>query len=179
MTPALELAARFWAKVDRSSVDGCWLWHGASRGVGYGAIKINGKVRDAHRVAYELTRGEIPAGLFVCHRCDVRRCVNPAHLFLGTVHENNGDMAAKGRRVSPEVQRQRALERRERGAVWGQKLTPEAAERIRELAAAGVSRQEIAASFGVTRSHVTRILRGRRWGCARVAFEQLASGAAS
>ncbi len=89
---------RFWAKVNKNAANGCWLWAGAVDDMGRGAF--NGKTRKAHRAAWEFSHGSIPAGLCVCHRCDVPLCCNPAHLFLGTHQENMDDMGRKGRRVS-------------------------------------------------------------------------------
>jgi hypothetical protein len=71
---------------------GCWLWEGYVRS-GYG--RLRGK--SVHRLAWEEVNGPIPAGLSICHRCDVRLCCNPEHLFLGTNADNNRDMSAKGR----------------------------------------------------------------------------------
>ena len=97
--PAAPLAERFWAKVARGSTSECWLWLGGISSTGYGSIKRSGGARiTAHRASWELHRGPVPDGLWVLHRCDVRRCVNPAHLFLGTRLDNIRDMDAKGRR---------------------------------------------------------------------------------
>jgi hypothetical protein len=90
---------RFWAYVNKT--DTCWLWAGPTfRSSGYGRFNINREHLAAHRVAWELTNGPIPAGLFACHHCDVRQCVRPDHLFLGTQADNVRDMFVKGRNPS-------------------------------------------------------------------------------
>jgi len=81
---------------------GCWLWEGAQNNRGYGYIGLSGAKGGnvlAHRSMWELTNGPIPDGLWVLHRCDVRICCNPDHLFLGTPLDNMRDMHAKGRFV--------------------------------------------------------------------------------
>jgi hypothetical protein len=77
---------RFWTKVEKT--EGCWNWTAAKYPTGYGQIRIDGSAHSAHRVAYELTKGPIPDGLFVDHICHNRACVNPKHLRLATAKQN-------------------------------------------------------------------------------------------
>ena len=91
------LEERFWAKVDKDGPNRCWDWTACTSSSGYGQIKVDGKMKLAHRVSYELHNGPIPEGLCVLHKCDRPRCVNPDCLFLGTHSENMIDMKEKGR----------------------------------------------------------------------------------
>lgn len=81
--------------------NGCWLWQGATAPNGYGSTTHKDKQISAHRLSYIAFKGEIPDGMYVCHKCDVRNCVNPDHLFLGTHSDNMQDMVNKGRHPGP------------------------------------------------------------------------------
>jgi hypothetical protein len=129
----------------------CWDWVGATVG-GYGAINIAGKTRRVPRIAYEAWRGPIPAGLFVCHTCDNRRCFCPDHLFLGTNKDNVRDCISKGRFRLGRGSRQRCA-----------KLTEADIPAIRELLAAGNSQREVAKQYGVTQATISPIAIGRTW----------------
>lgn len=145
------LAERFWERVDTSG--DCWLWTGTGRGNGYGGLSVNGKNRSAHRIAWELTNGAIPDGLFVCHRCDNPACVRPEHLFLGTPRANIQDMMAKGRARFGDAPpgKGRAT------------LTPESVREVRRLATQGQSQRALARRYGVRSSAIYKLLHGITW----------------
>lgn len=94
-----KVAARFWAKVSRGHPSECWEWLGCLADPGYGRLSIDGKLRGAHRVSWELTRGPIPDGFQIDHRCFNTACVNPDHLEPVTPKVNSsrssaGDLSA-------------------------------------------------------------------------------------
>lgn len=143
------------------SEDGCWLWKAGRNARGrYGCLKIDGVSVSAHRHSFELYKGEIPAGLFVCHRCDVTLCVNPEHLFLGTAKQNFDDMIGK-KRGSPEF-----LIKAEQGeSNCNAKLTDQQVIEIRRLRHGGATYRTIKARFGIkSNGHVRNIITGKLWG---------------
>jgi hypothetical protein len=158
---------RFWAKVDRGADDGgCWIWTGGRFSGEYGRFKADRRDLKAHRVAYELARGSIPAGMFVCHRCDNPPCVNPAHLFIGTNTDNMADMRAKRRQaIGPRNWARRNPERLPRGADNERaKLDDAKVLEIRARYNRGEATQtQLAAEYGVRQTCISGIVRGRAW----------------
>lgn len=162
--------AAFWDRTIPEPNMGCWLWLGAFWELGgYGQVRRDGRVRAAHRLAYELAVGPIPDGLLVCHRCDVRACVNPGHLFLGTYQDNMDDMARKGRKVVLRGDRNGMRKHPERAhRFWGEsgpnaKLKEAEVREIRRRLRAGERQPVLAADFGVSRSNISRINTGDLW----------------
>jgi hypothetical protein len=88
---------RFMAKVQVNIVTGCWEWIGARNNHEQGQFVVEHKKVLAYRFSWELHRGKIPEGMYVCHKCDNPPCVNPDHLFLGTQSDNIRDCVSKGR----------------------------------------------------------------------------------
>lgn len=125
----------------------CILWAGAKSSAGYGARRVAGVMYGAHRWAYMQEFGPIAAGLWVLHKCDVRACVNPAHLFLGTNKENMQDKCNKGRQA--------------RGEKDGNAKLTEAA--VISIRADRRPRRLIAADHGVSIDTVGRICRREAW----------------
>jgi len=152
-TPLLD---RFWSRVVKS--DGCWMWMSPPPKNGYGRISVNGRLWSVHRLSYQMHFGDIPAGLFVCHHCDNRRCVRPDHLFLGTSLDNVRDMIAKGRSRHPNPPPHP-------GELHGQaRLTASQVIEMRRAYAAGEgSYAQMAARFGVHPQTVASIIQGKRW----------------
>jgi hypothetical protein len=120
----------------------CWEWDRTLNKGGYGTIKIARRTRSVHRIMFELLIGEIPNGMFVCHRCDNRKCINPSHLFLGTAADNQRDAAVKNR--------------------MHHKLAVEEVLEIRRLYLEGFTQVELARMFHVTQGQISRIIRGKR-----------------
>jgi hypothetical protein len=139
--------------------DGCWEWKGKPRTGGYGffAYRLPGQdeiheIR-AHRASWLLhNEGLIPPGMFVCHSCDNRRCVNPSHLFLGTHQDNMTDMARKGRHADQKGSRNPRV-----------KLSPEQVAYIRSDESRQHSSPMLAKRFGVGLSAIQRVRNGNSW----------------
>lgn len=142
-------------ELDQAS--GCWLWTGHVSRSGYGRITVGGKdgtVAYAHRISYEHFKGTIPPELNVMHSCDVRRCINPDHLSLGTPIDNMADRDAKGRGRIPRL----------KGAAcpWA-KLSEADVKTIRARVSAGERQRILASEYGVTQSQISMIKARQRW----------------
>lgn len=154
-----DQAARFWTYVEPAYEDDCWYWQGYFHNTGYGKFFLRKNERPdrrsryvpAHRMAWEITHGAIPPGMFICHTCDNRACVRPEHLFLGTHADNMADMAAKrrGRSGTP------------------RKLSAEDVAQIRARNESGESYRSLALKFGVSYPTV-------RSTCLRFRYKELA-----
>jgi hypothetical protein len=135
-------ADRFWSKVKKTET--CWLWTGACKGgkwpYGILGTPVKGAAPEsAHRVSWELHYGPIPAEMKVLHRCDNPPCVNPEHLFLGTMKDNTQDMLQK---------------RRHKEKLWPAQI----AEIIQRYRAGGLSQQQLAKEYGVGQVTISRKL---------------------
>lgn len=127
----------------------CILWEGARDYGGYGVATHNGKTISAHKKAYLLAHGPVPAGMVIRHTCHNRCCINPSHLVVGTQQQNIDDKMAAGREA--------------RGSdVGGSKLTDADVLHIRSLAGI-MSQRAIARKFNVTQANVSRIIRRQTW----------------
>jgi len=148
-----EQLKRFWDKVAIKGNDECWEWRAGKNKHGYGKIKIRGIMKNdilAHRVSYTITKGEIPKGLFICHKCDNPPCVNPSHLFLGTPKDNSDDMINKrrDRKASGRIQ------------IGHAKITQELANQIR---AENLTGMELSRKYGLSKSTISGIKNRKTW----------------
>lgn len=154
----MRLRTGFWERVAKGEPSACWEWTGFRNSSGYG--QMGGKRLYAHRLSWEMHHGPIPAGLIVCHHCDNRGCVNPAHLFLGTFADNVADMMQKGRHSSKTSPHTVARGERVNTAIFTE-------EQVLDIIARGAAGQrccDIARLYNC-RNHgtVNHILTGRNW----------------
>lgn len=157
--PSDDARARFLSKLDkngpviRTELGPCWSWRAGGYGkTGYGAFCIgHQKNIQAHRASWRLFVGEFQPGTQILHKCDNRNCVNPGHLFAGSVGDNMRDKVRKGRQP-------RGTEIRQ------SKLTEEQVRAIRSrYAARELSQERLASEYGVTQAAIWRILRREHW----------------
>lgn len=166
LTPEdIVIAAARLARCSSPSDSGCLIWNKGKNDYGYGSMRVNGRTRGAHRIAWVCARGPIPEGLCVLHKCDVRACVNPEHLFLGSRAENIADMTAKDRQAKGERSgaslHPESYPRGERH--WNARLTAETVCEARKLNEQGISLSELARRFGVGLTTMHWAVMGVTW----------------
>jgi Autographiviridae endonuclease len=154
----MDRQQRFEAKFTVNEENGCWEWAGA-KARGYGIFDGQG----AHRMALRIYQGLEPGGLHVCHKCDNRACVNPAHLFTGTRSDNMRDMVSKGRMNPSQIAGLLTMGRRFKpgNVPKNRRLSPEDVETIR--ASRDVPYRELCERFKVCKQTVHKIWKGTRW----------------
>jgi HNH endonuclease len=150
----MTTAERLWPRVGKPNSDGCREWNGGRGPQGYGVIWLHVDHKSfkalTHRVAYELSHGPIPDGLFVLHRCDNPPCCNPEHLFLGTKQDNRDDCVRKGRQAVGEINGK-------------SKLTAAEVVQIRDLRRYGYYLTELARLYGIGATAVRQICTRTTW----------------
>lgn len=144
----------FWSQVDKNNPNGCWIWAGHKSPDNYGVFKVFYEDFQTHRLSWMLANGKIPEGLCVLHNCpggDNSLCVNPAHLWIGTVLENRADCVKK--------------DRHSKGAAHGPaKLTDaQVVEILNTYIPKYGNGARLARKFGVGEGAISRIVRGRTW----------------
>lgn len=153
---------RFWRHVNRAGDDECWLWNGGTSGNGYGRFRLGGKsvpMMPAHKFSFIMHGGVVPNGLYVLHRCDVRSCVNPRHLFVGDARDNALDCVAKGRMGG--LFKGGADARRRHGS--NQHLAKLNESNIQAIRSDERGAEAIARDYGVTRGAISRVKSGKGW----------------
>lgn len=147
------MAQEIWDRSD--NINGCWEWQASISKTGYANYWDGQRPARAHRISYEVFRGEITKPC-VCHSCDNPRCVNPEHLFLGTHKENTADMMRKGRYVNNFIGNSYQS--------YGEKNSSAklSNDDVRNILSSRLTGQELADKYGVTRNHIYRIKRGER-----------------
>lgn len=160
----------FWERVNvASDSQSCWLWTGTLTYNGYGKFYFKGRTWRAHRFAYANCVVAIPSGVYVCHTCDVRACVRPSHLFLGTAADNIRDGSAKGR-MAKAVGGRHGSRTHPNRVPRGERhhhsiLTTEKVLEILQYmeATPRPTQKELAKQYGVSETAINQILKGTRW----------------
>lgn len=149
-----EAIAYLLKRVEKSPQTGCWLWKLSVGSHGYGQGFWEGKVKTAHRMSYQLFKGD-PGDLFVLHQCGNRRCCNPDHLYAGTQLDNFQDMLRHGTHVPPP--------RLKGGEVGNSVLTDRQASDVKRGLLDGIPVIQLAQKYNVSTSTISLIKRNKRY----------------
>lgn len=153
---ASHLVARLANGIISAPDDGCWNWCKVTNGDGYGQLKVSGRMVYAHRLAYELAVGEIPHGMLILHSCDNPRCINPAHLSVGSQSQNMKECSQRGRARIPKP----VMHGEDNGAA---KLRADDVLSIRKLLSDGWRQRDLAEIYGVSQGEITNIKTRKSW----------------
>jgi hypothetical protein len=153
---------RFLSKVNKTPT--CWLWTAYLDNDGYGKFWIDGRNINAHRVAYELWKGQIPDGMVMRHACDEPSCVNPEHLLFGTQADNIRDKVERGRQARGDTHRSRTCPELTRKGQnhHNSKITDDEVTWIRVLRGF-YKNVELAKMYGMTPTSMSKIVLGRSY----------------
>jgi len=151
---------RFWEKVDKRSDRECWEWN-AGLNDGYGSFRLGLIHISAHRISWIFHFGSIPDSLYVLHKCDNRKCVNPNHLFLGTHADNMQDMWNKNRHPTENMGRTSETMIGEKNVKA--RLSERDVRLIRLMNGVGVNHLELSALFGVNKPAIWKIVHRVNW----------------
>lgn len=145
--PRIPLSEKIERNITRIPESGCWIWMSSLNKGGYGRVCAGKKPFFAHRVSYEQKHGSIPNGMMALHHCDVRCCVNPDHIFIGTQKDNMTDKVRKNRQA--------------KGINHGNaKLTE---DQVREIKSSSETSIKLAAKFNYSASMIREIKNGNLW----------------
>lgn len=154
----IPVVKRLFRKVKKTK--SCWLWTGSVTRSGYGYLGIGGrfaKSQGVHRISWTIRNGTIPDGKWILHKCDIKKCVNPKHLYVGTHKDNVLDAVKRKRYLSGERNP-------------SSRLSSKNVEYIRKNYIKGTGRSDpgnrliLQRKFGISLTHIGRILRRERWG---------------
>ena len=144
-------------------MSGCWLWPGKSgSNYGYGRVKVGGKRWMVHRLSYHQNVGPIPPGMVVMHSCDNVACVNPRHLSVGTVAENNRDASVKGRSSKGVLHSIKIIATVARGVK--NKATKLSREAVEDIRSSSLPQRKLASKYGVSQMAVFNVIHRKSWG---------------
>ncbi len=150
-----HILKRFNEKVEKS--ENCWIWKGFVNPQGYGTFKLNDRSITAHRASWIIHNGEIPVKMYICHKCDIKSCVNPDHLYIGTAKDNVRDAIERGQHPKGPNKKKGSPGEKNIKA----KLNLEKVEFIRKNISMSI--KELSEKFKVSETTILNIRKGKTW----------------